>query len=201
MDDTFFELPNKKYNIIYADPPWKYRGICHTGPGNPLSGGAHTHYPTIHVEDLKLLDVGKIAADDCLLFLWATGPKLDWAMDTGLAWGFSYVTIGFVWDKRRANPGYYTMSQCEICLIFKRGRIPKPRGARNIRQFLSLQKGAHSSKPQEIRHRIEMMFPNQSKIELFARGEYEGWDVWGLETDRKLSAVEKEERECQSRPM
>ncbi|MBF2754655.1 MAG: transcriptional regulator [Gammaproteobacteria bacterium AqS3] len=199
MDNIYSTLPKKKYQIIYADPPWKYKGT--DGPDNPLVGGAHSHYPTIHIDDLKALDVGSIADDDCLLFLWATGPKLDWAVDVGSAWGFSYVTIGFVWDKVRANPGYYTMSQCEICLIFKRGKIPQPRGARNIRQFISMKKAAHSTKPHAVRHRIESMFPFQTKIELFARGQFEGWDVWGLETERKLDFVEKEKRQWQSRPM
>jgi len=77
--------------------------------------------------------------------------------------------------------GSYTMSECEICLIGKKGKIPQPRGARNIRQFLSEKKTRHSAKPVEIRNRIEQMFPTQDKIELFARNKTDGWDVWGNE--------------------
>jgi N6-adenosine-specific RNA methylase IME4 len=79
------------------------------------------------------------------------------------------------------------MSECEICLIGKKGNIPSPRGARNIRQFLSEQKTKHSSKPQEIRKRIEMMFPEQNKVELFARQKIEGWDVWGNEVESDIT--------------
>ena len=75
------------------------------------------------------------------------------------------------------------MSQCEMCLIFKRGNIPQPRGARNVRQFLSCKRGGHSEKPWLIRDRITEMFPTQSRIELFARQSFPGWDAWGNEVD------------------
>ena len=101
------------------------------------------------------------------------------------AWGFKYATIAFVWHKQRTNPGHYTMSECEICLVGKHGTIPNPRGARNVKQFLSEMRGRHSAKPNEIRTRIETMFPTQNKIELFARIKSEGWDVMGFEIDGK----------------
>ena len=72
------------------------------------------------------------------------------------------------------NPGFYTMSQCELCLVFRRGRIPTPRGARNERQLVRAERGPHSAKPEEVRRRIERMFPEQRKIELFARREVPG---------------------------
>jgi N6-adenosine-specific RNA methylase IME4 len=103
------------------------------------------------------------------------------------AWGFAYKTIAFVWDKQKVNPGYYTMSQCEICLVGKKGTIPAPRGTRNERQFLSEMRGRHSTKPDEIRKRIERMFPTQKKIELFARETVEGWDAWGNEVETSIS--------------
>lgn len=170
----------KQYDIIYADPPWEYR-CKEPADGNPMRTGAHMHYPTMSEDELKLLKVQDLAANDCLLFMWTTGPKLDVAFDVGFGWGFKYATVGFVWDKRRVNAGYYTMSQCEFCLIFKRGRIPKPRGARNVRQFASIDRGSHSVKPAEVRDRIDEMFPHHSKIELFARQRFPGWDAWGNE--------------------
>jgi len=164
------------------DPPWDYKGqLQHAGAGSDDTGGAIRHYPTITLDDLKKLDVPSIAASDSLLFMWATNPHLDQAIDLGKAWGFSWATVAFVWDKARVNPGFYTMSQCELCLVFKRGRIPTPRGARNVRQFVSEKRGAHSAKPDEVRLRIERMFPDQTKIELFARAAAPGWDAWGLE--------------------
>ena len=95
--------------------------------------------------------------------------------------GFSWATVAFVWNKLRTNPGFYTLSQCELCLVFKRGRIPQPRGARNVRQYLEAERGVHSAKPDEVRVRIAEMFPDQSKIELFARTHHPGWHAWGLE--------------------
>lgn len=180
----YTEFPQGTWDIIYVDPPWDYKGqLQHAGPGSDDTGGAIRHYPTITLPDLKRLDVPSIAADDALLFLWSTSPHLDQAIDLGKAWGFSWATVAFVWDKVRVNPGFYTMSQCELCLVFKRGRIPTPRGARNVRQLVRHKREAHSTKPAEVRERIEEMFPVQTKIELFARHAVPGWDAWGLEIE------------------
>ena len=175
--------PQDRYGVVYADPPWDYKGqLQHAGPGSGDSGGAVRHYQTVRLSDLIELDVASISADDSLLFMWATSPHLDQAIDLGKAWGFAWATVAFVWDKQRVNPGFYTMSQCELCLVFKRGRIPTPRGARNARQLVSEPRAEHSRKPEEVRRRIERMFPRQRKIELFARdADIQGWDVWGAE--------------------
>ena len=175
----FPALPNEKYQIVYADPPWDYKGqLQHAGPGSGDSGGAIRHYPTVTLNGLKQLPVSEIADEDCLLFLWSTSPHLDQAIELGKAWGFAWATVAFVWDKQRVNPGFYTMSQCELCLVFKRGRIPRPRGARNVRQLVTSPRRRHSAKPDEVRTRIEAMFPTQPKIELFAREQYNEWDSW-----------------------
>ena len=181
-EPDFPPLPQERFGIIYADPPWDYKGqLQHAGPASGDTGGAVRHYATVTLDDLKKLAVESVAADDCLLFLWATSPHLDQAIDLGKAWGFDWATVAFVWDKRRVNPGFYTMSQCELCLVFRRGRIPTPRGARNERQLVQAERGPHSAKPAEVRRRIERMFPEQRKIELFARREVAGWVTWGLE--------------------
>lgn len=175
-------LPNKKYDIIYADPPWDYKGQRqHNGEGGVDTGGAEIHYPTVTVDEMKTWDIPSIVADDCLLFMWSSSPHLDQAIELGKAWGFKWATVGFVWDKQRLNPGFYTMSQCELCLIFKHGKIPQPRGARNVRQLVSVLRGRHSEKPQEVRDRIVEMFPTQSRLEMFAREKTRGWDCWGNE--------------------
>ena len=179
---NFPPLPPGPYAILYADPPWDYRGqLQHAGRGSGDSGGAIRHYPTVTLAELRQLPVGALAAADCLLFLWATSPHLDQAIDLGKAWGFAWATVAFVWDKGRVNPGHYTLSQCELCLVFKRGKIPQPRGARDVRQLVSARRGPHSAKPPEVRRRIEAMFPTQRKLELFAREQVAGWDAWGLE--------------------
>jgi N6-adenosine-specific RNA methylase IME4 len=173
---------SKKYQIIYADPPWDYKGQTqHTGKGGQSSGGSVKHYGTLKLAQLKMLDIDSIADKDCLLFMWSTNPHLDQAIELMKSWGFQWATVGFVWNKDRVNPGFYTMSQCELCLIGKRGKIPRPRGARNIRQLVISLREAHSRKPDEVRKRIEEMFPYQNKVELFAREALPGWDVWGDE--------------------
>ena len=171
----FPDFPHSRFEIIYADPPWNYKGQRqHAGPGSRDTGGAATHYPTVTLDMLCALDVPRITARDSLLFMWSSSPHLDQAIALGKAWGFAWATIAFVWDKQRVNPGFYTMSQCELCLAFKHGRIPSPRGARNVRQLVSVERGAHSHKPDEVRRRIDAMFPSARKIELFARDNAEG---------------------------
>jgi len=183
-----------KFDIIYADPPWEYKGQTQTGKAKfkgstfrggttVKTGGAATHYNTMTLSDLKNLDMDSIAAKDCLLFMWVTNPHLDQGIDLLKTWGFKWATVGFVWDKQRVNPGFYTMSQCELCIIGKRGKIPQPRGARNVRQLVSNMRQEHSMKPAEVRTRIEQMFPEQSKVELFAREKVRGWCAWGDEVD------------------
>ena len=172
---------NKKYNIIYADPPWQYRSKECLAKKSILNGKLNYHYNTMTLEELKKLPVNKICEKDCLLFLWVVSPMLDGCIDVLKSWGFKYSTIGFIWDKQKTNPGSYTMSQCEICLIGKKGNIPKPRGIRNAKQFISEERTKHSTKAHEVRKRIVDMFPTQKKIELFARQYAEGWDCWGNE--------------------
>lgn len=182
-------LPDKKYGVIYADPPWDYDNNQFRGSTGIVTSAAKFHYPTATPQEMMKWRIGDIAEDDCILFMWATSPLLDGAIELGLAWGFQWATLGFVWHKHRPNPGYYTMSETELCLIFKRGRIPRPRGARNIRQYLAGFRAEHSQKPEEVRRRIDAMFPTQTKIELFARKKVPGWDAWGLETTERVDSA------------
>ena len=138
-------------------------------------------YPTLKTSELMKIPINKISKDDSLLFMWATNPHLAQAIELGKVWGFDYKTVAFVWDKMNHNPGQYTLSNCELCLVFKRGRIPKPRGARNIQQLVRSPRQEHSKKPTEVMQRIEKMFPSQKRIELFARRKFKGWSAWGLD--------------------
>ena len=148
---------------------------------NIFISSASFKYPTVKLKDLKKLDINSIADNNCLLFMWTTGPQFANSIELGVAWGFEYKTVAFVWDKQIHNPGRYTLSQTEFCIVFKKGCIPTPRGARNIRQLVSVPRGQHSEKPLEVIEGITKMFPEQKKIELFARNNYFGWDNWGLE--------------------
>lgn len=192
-------FPDKKYQIIYADPPWDYTYVGKNFDKNFKRGkygfdaviSAHDHYPSMSIDEIKALPVSSICEKNCLCFIWVTGPFFELGIDVLKAWDFTYVTVGFVWDKQKTMPGFYTLSQCEFVIIGKKGNIPKPRGARNIRQFFSFPRGEHSRKPDEFRDRISKMFPTLSKIELFARKTYPGWDAWGNEVQKFDSIPEK----------
>lgn len=192
LEEIYPELPHKKYQVIYADPPWDYGGKMQYDKTSIKTknvgfekdifiSSASFKYPTLKLSELMNLDIPSIAADDCILFLWTTGPQLANAVKLGTSWGFEYKTVAFVWDKKVHNPGRYTLSQTEFVLAFKKGKFPTPRGARNIRQLLSVHRGEHSEKPIEVIAGITKMFPLQNKIELFARKSYIDWDNWGLE--------------------
>jgi N6-adenosine-specific RNA methylase IME4 len=174
------------YHILYADPPWDYNTKTQHNGKVPVAS-VTSHYNTMTLDQLKQLNVNSICALDSLLFLWTSSPHLPQAIDLMKAWGFEYKTIAFVWDKQKTNPGYYTLSQCELCLVGKKGCFPFKRGSRKEKQFLSELRGKHSEKPAEIRTRIERMFPVHRRLELFARQKIDGWDVYGNEVEGSIS--------------
>lgn len=191
LPEFYPDLPQKKYAIIYADPPWDYNGKMQFDKSSKgidkinlektiFISAANFKYPTVKTEVLKKIPIYEIAENDCLLFMWVTNPHLAQGIELGQAWGFEYRTVAFVWDKMH-NPGQYTLSYCELCLVFKRGRIPRPRGERNVKQLVRVPRGEHSEKPIAVLKSIEAMFPSQNKIELFARTKHENWDAWGLD--------------------
>lgn len=179
----------KRYDVVYCDPPWDYKGQTqHAGTKSSNTGGAKTHYGTLELKDLCKLNVPSICNDDCLIFMWTSSPHMDQAITLMKYWDFKYATIAFVWDKQAVNPGFYTMSQCEIVIVGKSGKIPENRGSRNERQFLSKMRTEHSEKPKEIKDRIHKMFPVHNKIELFAReANDKNWDHWGNEVGSHVS--------------
>ena len=173
-------FPNKKYNIIYADPPWKYKVWSKKGLGR----SAESHYRTMRKDDIQNLKVP--SADICTLFLWVTAPCLIEGIELCKKWGFEYKTIGFTWIKKNkvANSlfwgmGYWTRANAELCLIATKGK-PK-RIAKNVHQVVYTRIEKHSKKPDEVRNRIVKLMGDLPRIELFARQKTEGWDVWGNE--------------------
>ena len=192
LETLYPKLPNKRFDIIYADPPWDYGGKLQFDKSSKsvdkidltkpiFISSASFKYPTLKIEELEKLDLPSISKENCLLFMWSTNPHLAQAIKLGESWGFEYKTVAFVWDKMNHNPGQYTLSNCELCLLFKKGKIPRPRGARNVQQLVRVPRGKHSEKPIEVLKKITLMFPTQDKIELFARKTNEGWDNWGLD--------------------
>lgn len=176
---------NKKYNIIYADPPWSYND---KRKGKKMSGGAENHYPTMKIQDLKNMGISRICDENCMLFMWATFPNLQEGLDLIKAWGFKYKTLGFSWiklNKKNKKPffgiGFYTKSNCEVCLIGIKGRLGKIIKSKKVSSCIISERREHSRKPDEARERITQLVGDVPKIELFARQQVEGWDCWGNE--------------------
>ena len=174
----------KKYNIIYADPPWKY-------DQKSLQGAAEHHYSTMSLKELKELPVSELADKDCALFLWATFPQLREALELIEAWGFQYKTVAFVWLKKNkvADSWFYG-----ICLFATKGK-PKRQSA-GVHQFIISPVEAHSKKPDEARSKIIQLMGDLPRIELFARQSPEGWDVWGNEVESSVELVSEETQCC-----
>jgi site-specific DNA-methyltransferase (adenine-specific) len=168
---------NKKYNIIYADPPWKY--------GTDVS----KHYPTVPIEDIYNFPIDKFADKDCALFLWVTFPILPEALETVKKWGFRYVTVAFNWIKTNKNNGKpffglgnWTRANAEICVLGVRGKLN--RKSKKVPQVVLSPLREHSRKPDEIRDKIVELLGDLPRIELFARNKIAGWDCWGNETTK-----------------
>ena len=186
----------KKYKIIYADPPWEYDSSRSIRKKSCLSGDNKNHYSYMSIDRICALPVKTLMnSKSSLLFLWTTSPKLNFAFQVIESWGFVYSTVAFVWEKVLINPGYYTLSSTELCLVGKCGNIPQPRGRRNVKQFFQEERTKHSKKPDGIRNLITEMFPTQKKIELFARDKVKGWDVWGNEVKSDIKLVKRKTNE------
>ena len=183
----------KKYTVLYADPPWRYR--------NKSNGRSpESHYPTMKTEDICALPVQALAAEDCALFLWVTMPMLFEAQKVLAAWGFRYKTVAFVWVKQNRKGtgifwgmGYWTRANAELCLLATRGR--PQRRAKNIHQVIISPVEEHSKKPEEARRRIEALLGEVPRLELFARRPSPGWDVWGNEVESDV-VLERAQDSC-----
>lgn len=186
---------NKKYNVIYADPPWDYSDV-HTW--RKMGGGVRGKYKTLSIEEIKNLPIKEMCLDDCLLFIWVTFPNLKEGLEVIEFWGFKYITIGFNWvklNKDNGKPffgiGYYTKSNAEVCLIGSKGKPSNIKKSDNISSIIISKKREHSRKPDEARRRIELLCKDVPKIELFARQRFEGWDVWGDQAPKEVQEVLK----------
>lgn len=162
----------ERYPVIYADPPWRYEHV------ETESRAIENQYPTMALDEIKALDLDGIALDDCVLFMWATSPKLAEAFEVLHAWGFDYRTCA-VWDKQKIGMGYYFRQQHELLLVAVRGQPLTPAPANRPSSVLSFPRGEHSAKPVEVYELIEAMYPELPKLEMFCRSPREGWGAWG----------------------
>lgn len=173
------------FEIIYADPPWKYKDKAASG-----KRGAEYKYPCMTIEQMCHLPVDRLAAPDSVLLMWATSPFLSDALRVMSAWGFSYKTVAFVWVKQTKylklhwGMGNWTRANAELCLLGIRGK-PK-RVSKSVHQIVHSPVREHSQKPDEVRDKIVELFGDRKRIELFARQKIVGWEAWGNEIDSAL---------------
>ena len=191
-------MEQKKYSIIYADPPWRYEM-------KKGQGVAENHYSTMGIEEICSLPVQEICEKDCVLFLWVTFPQLPEAFKVIKAWGFYYKTVAFVWIKQNKSGngyffglGYWTRSNAEICLLAVKGK-PK-RVSKKVFQLIVSPLQEHSRKPAEARDRIVKLMGDLPRIELFARQRSPGWDVWGNEVESSLELENLQENRGKEQP-
>ena len=175
---------DKKYQIIYADPPWQYQD-------RGCNGNAENHYNTMTLQALKDLPVKDMADKNCTLFLWTTYPMLRESMEVITAWGFKYKTIAFQWVKlNKSGRGYFfglgrwTRGNTECCLLAVKGK--PQRQANNVSQLIFSPISKHSAKPDSTRDKIVQLMGSLPRIELFARQRYPGWDSWGNEVPEEM---------------
>ena len=184
------------YQIILADPPWHYNNRKTGGERKnktKLGGGAEKHYPLMPDHELYGMAtfINQLAAPRSILFMWATMPRLDFAIDLMRVWGFKYKTTAFTWVKCtkdrtswKNGPGFYTASNTEIVLLGTKGQSLKPTQTM-VNPIVMQPPARHSEKPIEVIERIDRMYgKGYSRIELFARGRSPGWDVWGNEVSK-----------------
>jgi len=169
-------LPDGVFDIIYADPPWKYDF------SETASREIEKNYPTMDLDKLKdkLKEDKFKVADNAVLFMWATAPKLREALELMDAWGFEYKTHA-IWDKQKIGMGYWFRGQHELLIVGVKGEFSPPEQEDRVSSVISIKRTKHSKKPDEIRDLISKWYPMHNKIELFAREKHEGWDVWGNE--------------------
>ena len=183
---------DKKYKVIYADPPWSYTDKREkAGPKGNSAGSAAQHYTTMSAKQIRDLPVADLADDPCLLFMWGTWPLMTQWNEVIEAWGFKYKTLGFDWVKQYPKSGKicigagaYTRSNSEVCLIAVRGKGASLIKDHSVRNVQLAPRGVHSAKPALFRDLIVQLVGDVPRIELFARNETTGWDVWGNETDK-----------------
>lgn len=179
-------FPCKTYDIVYADPPWFYYG------SQVKDAAAAKHYPLMRQEELARLPVRTIMNKRAVLFLWSTGPRLNFAIDLIRAWGLHYRGVAYVWVKTNGRgepirgqgvPPTFTKPTSEFVLAATTMPTGRPFAILDLAQgqVIMERRGGHSRKPAIFRQRIEELCGRRSRIELFARESADGWDAWGAE--------------------
>lgn len=180
-----------KFNIIYADPAWRFvnwsmKELAQRGEKWARRNG-RSPYDVMDTSDICALDVPALSAKDSVLFMWATYPKLAEALKVISAWDFIFKTVGFTWVKQNPSGvgfhlgmGYHSRGNPEICLLATRGKGLQ-RVDNAVPNLIISPVREHSRKPDEARNRIERLYGDVPRVELFARQRTPGWAIWGNE--------------------
>lgn len=178
---------DKKYSIVYADPPWQFRSKAYQDGNRDMLKLEETQYQTMDIQKIKDLPIKEICEKDCICFLWCVDGFLKEGIELLESWGFQYKTIAFNWIKHYesgevcVNFAPYTLKSWEICLLGIKGKVGNIKVCNNVQGLLTDTRTKHSKKPNETRIRIEKLCGDKPRIELFARQYADGWDCWGNE--------------------
>lgn len=198
---NLLDLPQRHFGAIYADPPWRFITRAMARCSGKLGGGDRAPpYPTMSKAEIIALPVADLAADDCVLFMWACWPNLLETLEVIEAWGFTFKTCAFSWTKADARQlemwrddydvqmgtGYWTRANSEPCLLATRGSPKRVSAA--VRQAIVQPRREHSRKPDCVYDRIERLVAGPY-LELFARQQRPGWTAWGNQTDKFEAAA------------
>lgn len=185
---TQIPLPDKTYDVVLMDPPWWY-GDNQVGK----MGSAENHYPTMRDEELMALDVAGLLHKRSVVFIWATSPRLDFAIDLLRHWGLTYRGVAFTWVKTKkdgvtpigAQGVRPSIVKPTTEFVLAASMTPKGRPMQiadeGVPHTVLAPRTEHSRKPDDVHRRIERLYPDATKLEMFARRDMPGWDVWGNE--------------------
>jgi N6-adenosine-specific RNA methylase IME4 len=165
-------MPDGKYRVVYADPPWKY--------GNEMPSYVtvpEDYYPSMSISELCDMPIDNMTQDNAVLFMWVTSPLLEECFQVIRAWGFKYKT-SFVWDKVKHNMGHYNSVRHELLLVCTKGSCT-PDVLILFDSVLSIERTEHSKKPEKFRDIIDTIYPHGNRIELFARAKTKNWQIYG----------------------
>lgn len=182
-------FPTKTYDIVYADPPWFYYG------SQIKDAAAAKHYPLMNQAELAKLPIRSIMNRRAVLFLWSTGPRLNFALDLIESWGLHYRGVAYVWVKTNSKgnpirgqgvPPTFTKPTTEFVLAATTTPTGRPFPILDLGQgqVILEPRSEHSRKPAIFRQRIEALCGQRSRIELFSRESATGWDAWGAEAGK-----------------
>lgn len=168
-------LPSGTFQVIYADPPWPVGSIVMDKWESPIDD----KYPTMSIQEIKALPVGDLAGEGCSLFLWTTHKFLPDALDVIKEWGFKYHCL-ITWDKGNGWTQFGFHKKSEFLLFAYKEHITIDEYGQAIPTVISEPKTVHSKKPDSIRDLI-LGKTQEPRLEMFARGTYDGWTAWGDE--------------------